>query len=142
MQNQLIFLISVLISAVAVMADMEFTAPKAGKTFTASGGKVYVEIKWDDDGSDLNFKDIEKYIVSLCRGSNNDIECTALEQVTDLTKKSYTASIDGFKFFQMDGTISKCIIHMIWVFLYYIRIRLQIEGYGWRFQDLWKLQCF
>ena len=69
MQNQLIFLISVLISAVAVMADMEFTAPKAGKTFTASGGKVSVEIKWDDDGSDLNFKDIEKYIVSLWYGS-------------------------------------------------------------------------
>ena len=89
------------------MADMKFTAPKAGKKFTASGGKVKVDIKWDDDGSDLNFKDIEKYIVSLCTGPNDDIECTALEQVTDLTKKSYTASIDasafpnGWYYFQM-----------------------------------------
>ena len=110
MQNQLIFLISVLISAVAVMADMEFTAPNAGKTYTASGGKVSVEIKWDDDGSDLNFKDIKKYIVSLCTGPNDDIECTSIEQVSDLTKKSYTASIDasafpnGWYYFQMYNT--------------------------------------
>ncbi|CUM52605.1 unnamed protein product [Debaryomyces tyrocola] len=110
MQNQLIFLISVLISAVAVMADMEFTAPKAGKAFTASGGKVSVDIKWDDDGSDLNFKDIEKYTVSLCTGPNNDIECTELEEVKGLTKKSYTASIDasafpnGWYYFQMYNT--------------------------------------
>lgn len=92
------------------MADMEFTAPKAGKAFTASGGKVSVDIKWDDDGSDLNFKDIEKYIVSLCTGPNDDIECTTIEQVTDLTKKSYTASIDasafpnGWYYFQMYNT--------------------------------------
>lgn len=112
MQSQLVFLLSVLISAVAVMGDMEFTAPTEGKTYTASGGKVSVEIKWDDDGSDLNFKDIEKYIVSLCTGPNNDIECTSLEEVTDLTKKTYTASIDassfpnGYYYFQMYNTYS------------------------------------
>lgn len=107
MQNQLIFLLSVLIFVVAVMGDMDFTEPKAGKTHTASGGKVSVDIKWDDDGSDLNFKDIKKYTVSLCTGPNNAIECTQIEQVSDLKKKSYTASIDasvfpnGYYYFQM-----------------------------------------
>ena len=62
------------------------------------------------DRSDLNFKDIEKYIVSLCTGTNDDIECTTIEQVTDLTKKSYTASIDtsefpnGYYYFEMYNT--------------------------------------
>lgn len=110
MQSQLLFLLSVLMSAVAVMGDMEFTAPKAGKAISASGGKVSVDIKWDDDGSDFNFKDIEKYTVSICTGPNDDIECTDLEEVKDAKKKSYTASIDasafpnGWYYFQFYNT--------------------------------------
>lgn len=92
------------------MGDMEFTAPKEGKTFTPSGGKVSVEIKWDNDDSDLSFSDIESYIVSLCTGPNDNIECTSLEKVSSLSKKSYTASIDaslfpsGYYYFQFYNT--------------------------------------
>lgn len=127
MNVQLVYLISMLISAVAVLGDMKFTAPKAGKEFSASGGEVSVEVKWKDDGSDLEFKDIQKYIVSLCTGSNNNIECVSLGTVSSAKKKSYTASIDasafpnGWYYFQFYNTYKKDSISI----LYTDRFRLK-----------------
>lgn len=95
-----------------VLADVDLTAPKKDQTFTASGGSVEVEIKWDDDAdedSDYSLTQAKSYSVLLCTGSSSAIECFKTyvdgEDVEDVT--SYKAEIDtdtcddGFYFFQV-----------------------------------------
>lgn len=79
-----------------VIADVSIKSPEAGATYSASGGAVLVQIKWEDDGDDLttDLTTVKSYTISLCSGSNDKISCfkTILLSGT-VSGNLYTASI-------------------------------------------------
>lgn len=72
LQLQLVtFLILGLTHNPFVLADVEFTQPKAGATL--DGGKT-ITIKWKDSGDKPRIKDLITYEIFLCAGGNEEVD--------------------------------------------------------------------
>ena len=54
-----------------VLADVEFTQPKAGATL--DGGST-VTIKWKDSGDKPKIEDLMTYEIFLCAGGNEEVD--------------------------------------------------------------------
>lgn len=95
-----------------VLGDVSITAPKAGDSYSASGGSASVDIKWidstDDDDDQFSLSKVKTYTISLCTGPSSSIECFAtILKAESLDDNKYTASVkasaadDGYYFFQI-----------------------------------------
>ena len=72
LQQQLVTLLILLITLNPfVLADVEFTQPKAGATL--EGGST-VSIKWKDSGDKPRIKDLTNYEIFLCAGGNEEVD--------------------------------------------------------------------
>lgn len=109
MQSRLIFLLGILISTVSVFADVKFTKqPKQMDEFSASSGKITIDLEWKDDDSsdDFNIKKVDTITVSLCTGDSDEQDCFTKLGTIKSGETKYSASIDadatinGYYFFQ------------------------------------------
>ncbi|ODV79206.1 cell wall synthesis protein KRE9 precursor [Suhomyces tanzawaensis NRRL Y-17324] len=101
-----------------VLADVDIQKPEAGDSFSASGGDVTVSLEWKDDSDDSEDADsldnVSGYTISLCTGSNSEIECfLQLEQNQKIEGNKYSATIkasdapSGNFFFQIYTEFAK-----------------------------------
>lgn len=72
LRSQLVFLFfSFSLFHIFVLADVEFTQPKAGATI--DGGSI-VTIKWKDSGDKPEIDDLINYEIFLCAGGNEEAD--------------------------------------------------------------------
>ena len=107
--------ISILSSLLStVSADVEFTSPSTGDSYSGSSGSASVKIAWDDaddSDSDLSLDNVKTYTILLCTGPDADgtIQCLpdALVDAQAIASKEKTVSIsntlvpNGYYYFQI-----------------------------------------
>ena len=72
LRSQLVILfLSLSLFHIFVLADVEFTQPKAGATL--NGGST-VTIKWKDSGDKPEIDDLTNYEIFLCAGGNEEAD--------------------------------------------------------------------
>lgn len=112
--TSLVLLISFILS---VNADVSITLPKAGSSFSGSGGSAAFTVSWVDSTSDdtdqFSLSNAKTFTISLCYGPSSAIAgCVLLMKNTALTKYTYDASIqssafpNGWYFVQVYTTFS------------------------------------
>lgn len=120
MHFNLFILVSLLFNYITfVIADVKITSPSSGDSFSGSDGSASVKIKWKDDADDddaLSLTNIKSYVLTLCSGSNSDIQSIqTLSKGETFSSKSYTAKIDqgdvpnGYYFIQIYAELDEAI---------------------------------
>lgn len=56
-----------------VLADVSVISPKKGDTFSPSGGKVSIDVQWEDNGAPPEMNQIVYYSITLNNGPNEKI---------------------------------------------------------------------
>jgi hypothetical protein len=61
-----------------VLADIKFTSPAGGETFTGGGS---IQVKWTDSGDAPSLSDLSTYQLLLCAGGNEETAIVCFRRV-------------------------------------------------------------